>query len=118
MAEKAKKDKEQYRQARDEFDSLNIEEKAIFLVESTFSMLAHGIEAFGAVFSEQINKVYQEEGEEEEEKASKTPPKARKTTTRKTAARKTAARKTTTRKTASEKSTSTRTRKTNPKSEE
>ena len=97
MAEKAKNNKEQYRQARDEFDSLKIEEKAIFLVESTFSMLAHGIEAVGNVFSEQINKMYQEE--EAEEKEEKPAPKPRKTTRKR--------------------STSTRTRKkTTPKSDE
>ncbi len=113
MAEKAKNNREQYRQARDEFDSLNIEEKAIFLVESTFSMLAHGIEAVGTVFSEQINKVYQDEEEAEENKEAKAPPKARKTAAQKTAARKRAARKTTVKKT-----TTARTRKTTPKSEE
>ena len=53
----AGKKNEQYRQARDDFDALKIEEKAIFLVESAFSMLAHGIESVGNVFSEQINKV-------------------------------------------------------------
>ena len=81
MAEKAKNNKEQYRQARDEFDSLKIEEKAIFLVESAFSMLAHGIEAIGNVFSEQINNIYQEE-KKAEKKETKASPK-RKTTTRK-----------------------------------
>ena len=102
MAEKAKNNKEQYRQARDEFDSLKIEEKAIFLVESTFSMLAHGIEAVGNVFSEQVNKMYQEEEKEEE----KPKPKPKRTTTRKKA--------TTTRK----RTTTARSRKTNTKSDE
>ena len=83
MAEKAKSNKEQYRQTRDGFDSLKIEEKAIFLVESAFSMLAHGIEAVGSVFSEQINKVYQKE-EEVKEKETKTPPKKRTTTRKRT----------------------------------
>ena len=94
MAEKAKNNKEQYRQARDEFDSLKIEEKAIFLVESAFSMLAQGIEAVGTVFSEQINKVYQDK-EEVKKEETKAPPK-RKSTTRK-------------------RTTSTRTKKTPPK---
>lgn len=102
MAEKAKNNKEQYRQARDEFDSLKIEEKAIFLVESTFSMLAHGIESIGNVFSEQINNMY-EDGEAEEKAEEKPASKTRKTT----------------RKTTRKRSTTTRTRrKTTPKSDE
>ena len=97
------KNNEKYRQARDEFDALKIEEKAIFLVESAFSMLAHGIESVGNVFSEQINKVYHEEEQEkkEEEKPKRAPRK--KTTTRKTSTRK--------------RSTTSRAKKTPPKEE-
>ncbi len=83
MAEQTKNTREEYRQARDRFDSLKIEEKAIFLVESAFSMLAHGIESLGNLFSEQINKAYQEAETKEPaaKKETKTPPK--KSTTRK-----------------------------------
>ncbi len=100
MAENAKNNKEHYHQVRDEFDSLKIEEKAAFLVESTFSMLVHGIEAVGKVFSEQINKVYEEEGtaEEKAEEKPKSTPKPRKTTRKRT--------------------TSSRSKKTGPKEEE
>ncbi|MEM8485313.1 MAG: hypothetical protein AAF564_07170 [Bacteroidota bacterium] len=106
MAEKAKNNKEQYRQARDEFDSLKIEEKAIFLVESTFAMLAHGIEAVGNVFAEQVNNMYKDEeaAEEAAEEAPKPAPKKRTTTKKSTTTRK--------------RSTSTRTRKSTPKKEE
>ena len=91
MAEKTKNTKEEYRQARDRFDSLKIEEKAIFLVESAFSMLAQGIEALGSMFSEQINKVYEEAETKaaDSEKEKQTPPK-------KTAAKKAAPKKATT----------------------
>ncbi len=102
MAEKENNNKEQYRQARDEFDSLKIEEKAIFLVESTFSMLAHGIEAVGNVFAEQVNNMYKDE--EEAEEAPKPAPKKRTTTRKSTSTRK--------------RTTSTRTRKSNTKKEE
>lgn len=95
----ADKNKEQYRQARDEFDALKIEEKAVFLVESAFSMLAHGIESVGNVFSEQINKVYEEEDKEEEEKPKPKAAPRKKTTTRK-------------------RTTTSRSRKTAPKKEE
>ena len=94
MATQNKENNEQYRKAREEFNDLKIEEKAIFLVESAFSMLAHGIEAVGNVFSEQIDKVYESE-EEAEEKA---PPK-------KTTRRKAAPRKKTTKRTSSRRST-------------
>lgn len=102
MAEKAKNTKEEYRQARDRFDSLKIEEKAIFLVESAFSMLAQGIEALGSMFSEQINKVYEETETKaaDSEKEKQTPPK-------KTAARKTAAKKATTKKRTTKRSSAT-----------
>ncbi len=104
MAEQTKKNREEYRQARDQFDSLKIEEKAIFMVESAFSMLAYGIESLGNLFSEQINKVYQEA----ETKA----PKAEKES--KAASKKSTTKSSTTRKRA----TSTRTRKPTPKKEE
>ena len=82
MAEQTK-DQTQYRKAREEFDGLAIEEKAIFLVESAFSMLARGIEAIGDVFSEQVNKVYEaEEKEEAPEKPAPRKTQARKKTTK------------------------------------
>ena len=81
MATQAKQKNQHYSKAREEFDRLKIEEKAIFLVESAFSMLAQGIEAVGNLFSEQIDKVYKSaEGEAEpsSEPAKKRP--ARKST--------------------------------------
>lgn len=81
MAGQNKETNEQYRRAREEFDSLKIEEKAIFMVESAFSMLAHGIEAIGNVFSEQVDKMTATEKEKPAQ------PKAS-TTTKKTTSRK------------------------------
>ena len=85
MAEKEKNNKEQYRQARDEFDALKIEEKAVFLVESTFSMVAHGIESIGTVFSDQINTIFRDEDSAEDKKED--PPKKRTTRKRSTSTR-------------------------------
>jgi hypothetical protein len=91
MAEQNKETNEQYRRARDEFDALKIEEKAIFMVEAAFSMLAQGIESIGNLFSEQVNKVYEDQAEEEKEQkdpksknetAGKKTPRKRSTTSR------------------------------------
>ena len=106
MATQKKDNNQQYTKAREEFDGLKIEEKAIFLVESTFSMLAHGIEAVGNVFSEQVEKVYETVEEEVEEKA---PPK---TTQRKSTARKKTTKTTRKRSTSSRSSKKTNTDKT------
>lgn len=93
MSEQNKESNEQYRKVRDEFDALKIEEKAIFMVESAFAMLAHGIESIGNVFSEQVNKVC--EDEDEAEKAPAKPKRkapAKKTTRKRPASSKTTSR--------------------------
>ena len=85
MTTKSKEHNEQYRKAREEFDDLAIEEKAVFMVESAFSMLALGIESVGNVFSDLINKVYKAEEDEAAdapEKASTRKAQASKKTTR------------------------------------
>lgn len=124
MAEKANNGsakKEQYQRARTEFDSLKIEEKAVFMVEAAFSTLAHGIESFGNFFSDQVDKMYTDEGgEPAEEKNDAAKDEPAKAAPKKAAAKKTTSRTTrkTTRKTApkttqkstARKSTSTRSR--------
>ena len=87
MSEQNKETNEQYRKVRDEFDALEIEQKAIFMVESAFAMLAHGIEAIGSVFSEQVNKVCEDEEEAPAKPKRKAP--AKKTTRKRPASSKT-----------------------------
>lgn len=58
---------EKYSGAREAFDGLNVEEKAVFIVESAVNMLVQGVKKAGDAFSdafEHIN-VDQEQGEEE-----------------------------------------------------
>ena len=81
MAEHQKESKEQYHRAREEFDGLKIEDKAVFLVESAVTMLTQGIQSVGKVFSSEIDKMFESEGEEEAEDK----PKTKKTTRRRPA---------------------------------
>lgn len=48
----------QYERARREFDSLQIEDKAIFLVESTVTTVARGIEEVGRVIADELDALF------------------------------------------------------------
>jgi hypothetical protein len=68
---------EAYSRLRNEFDTLAIEDKAIFLLESTLSTLVRGIEAFGHMVGEELDKAFRRADEaaaEEEFTAGTTPP--------------------------------------------
>lgn len=82
MAENQKESKEHYHRAREEFDGLKIEDKAVFLVESAVTMLTQGIQSVGKVFSSEMDKMFEHEEEEEAEVEAKPKPKTKKTTRR------------------------------------
>lgn len=60
MTTQGKQQNEQYREARRQFDDLRIEDKAVFLLESTVSTLARGLEEFGRVVSDNIERSFEE----------------------------------------------------------
>lgn len=60
MQEQDKDRKEQYRHVRDAFDTLNIEDKALFLVEAAASTVARGLEEAGRKLGDELNRVFEE----------------------------------------------------------
>jgi hypothetical protein len=58
MSERNEARKEQYKRARTDFEDLEIEDKAVFLLEATVTTIARGIEQFGRVVSDQINDAF------------------------------------------------------------
>lgn len=83
------KTNEHYKSARNAFDDLKIEEKAVFLIESTVAMLVQGIETVGKTVGDGLDEAFskakndcEEKEEEEKEPTTKT---TRKKTTRKRA---------------------------------
>lgn len=82
MTTQGKEQSEQYREARRQFDDLRIEDKAVFLLESTVSTLARGLEEFGRVVSENLERSFEaaerrrEEPQPESGSASTAPPPA------------------------------------------
>lgn len=50
--------KEQFDKARNEFDQLRPEDKAVFLVEAVVSTVARGVEEFGRVVANEIDRIF------------------------------------------------------------
>ena len=84
MATSKKEADTAYKQARDAFDGLKMEEKAVFLVESVVHTLARGLEDAGKAVADAFEGAFQ--SMKEEEAAEEAPPKktTRKKTTRTT----------------------------------
>lgn len=49
---------EKYSRLREDFDALRIEDKAIFLLESTMTTLVRGIEAFGTALGRELEGLF------------------------------------------------------------
>lgn len=60
MTEQEGQHSEQYREARRRFDDLKMEDKAVFLLESTVSTLARGIEEFSRAVADSLEKTFEE----------------------------------------------------------
>jgi hypothetical protein len=56
MGERNQERKEQYKRVRTDFEDLEIEDKALFLLEATVSTVARGIEQIGRGFAEEFEK--------------------------------------------------------------
>ncbi|HEX7070025.1 MAG TPA: hypothetical protein VF190_04440 [Rhodothermales bacterium] len=63
---------EQFDKARREFDQLRAEDKAIFLLEATVSTIARGVEQFGQVVVDEIDRAFRKKREAEAESTSST----------------------------------------------
>ena len=48
---------EAYNRLRQEFDSLAVEDKAIFLLESTMTTMVRGIESFGRMIGDELERI-------------------------------------------------------------
>lgn len=59
MGERSEERKEKYKRVRTEFEDLEIEDKALFVLEATISTVARGIEQFGRGFADEIEKTFQ-----------------------------------------------------------
>lgn len=55
--------REQFDKTRREFDQLRTEEKAVFLVEAAATTLARGVEQFGRVVVEEIDRLFDKQRE-------------------------------------------------------
>ncbi|MFW5955272.1 MAG: hypothetical protein ACOCSK_00850, partial [Rhodothermales bacterium] len=60
MTEQDKEHREQYHEARRQFDDLKLEDKAVFLLESTVSTLARGLEELGRAVADSVEKSFEE----------------------------------------------------------
>jgi hypothetical protein len=49
---------EHYKRTREEFDELEIEDKAVFLLEATVATFARGVETFGRALADQIDRAF------------------------------------------------------------
>ena len=115
MAKQAEKDDQNYRSLRNEFDNLQLEEKAVFLIESGLSLFIHSVESLTHFVRDEINKMADgEKGNPEAEKEEK----PQKETVPKRKPRSTTAKKTTTRSTASKRKSSTKAEKEPPNDDE
>ncbi|MGI9174782.1 MAG: hypothetical protein ACR2GR_05645 [Rhodothermales bacterium] len=79
----------QYRQAREAFDHLKIEDRAVFLLEATVSTVARGVEDAGRVLANELDRMFsafRQEGPEASRSAASPgpaePPTAKKTAPR------------------------------------
>ena len=101
MAEQTEKEGQKYRSLRNEFDGLQLEEKAVFLIESGLSLLIHSVESLTHFVRDEINKMADGDKENAEEKKEEPPKKA----APKRKPRSTASKKTTSRSTSSKRKT-------------
>lgn len=67
MRERSAEQKEKYKRVRSEFDDLEIEDKALFLLEATVGTVARGVEQFGKGFAEEIDKAFRQAKRERDE---------------------------------------------------
>ncbi len=56
MGERNQERKEKYKRVRTDFEDLEIEDKALFLLEATVATVARGIEQIGRGFAEEFDK--------------------------------------------------------------
>lgn len=56
MGERNQERKEQYKRVRTDFEDLEIEDKALFLLEATVSTVGRGIERIGRGFAEEFDR--------------------------------------------------------------
>lgn len=56
MGERNQERKEQYKRVRTDFEDLEIEDKALFLLEATVSTVARGIERIGRGLADEFEK--------------------------------------------------------------
>lgn len=70
MRERSAEQKEKYKRVRSEFEDLEIEDKALFLLEATVGTVARGVEQFGRGFAEEIDKAFRQAKRERDEYAS------------------------------------------------
>ena len=95
MAQQTDKSDQKYRSLRKEFDDLQLEEKAVFLIESGLSLFIHSVESLTHFVREEVNKMAdgekdKEESKDKQEKPAKKPAakrKPRSTSTRKNTTR-------------------------------
>ncbi len=52
--------KEEYQRARSAFDSLRVEDKAVFVLEAAVTTLARGIESAGAALADVVQQAFRE----------------------------------------------------------
>lgn len=77
MGERSEERKEQYKRVRNEFEDLQIEDKALFLLEAMVSTVARGVEQAGKGFADEIDKAFRRASrpmEEEREEGTTTGP--------------------------------------------
>lgn len=66
MGERTEERKEQYKRIRMEFEDLQIEDKALFLLEATVATVARGIEQAGKGLADEIDKAFRSAAREAE----------------------------------------------------
>ena len=66
MAQQTDKSDQKYRSLRNDFDNLQLEEKAVFLIESGLSLFIHGIESLTTLVRDEVNKFTDEMKDEPE----------------------------------------------------
>ena len=95
----------QYERARQAFEDLSIEDRAVFLVQETVSTVVRGIEEAGRTLSREIDALFREAEAEADAEPTKKTSTGKKSTTRKSTAKKTTAKKTTAKKSTAKKTT-------------
>lgn len=58
MTEQKGQHSEQYQETRRKFDEMELEDKAVFLLESTISTVARGVEQFSRVVADSLEKTF------------------------------------------------------------